>query len=340
MKKQLLTFINLAFVFAAFTQPTLTYENHRLLAEADNPMTLCEYMEPGISGAEMAWDFSQIMAKNDFVGRIISAYNEDEFKDANTELIEFTTSFFFNINEAGIYQVGYASQDNKTQVKYEQPFEKLRFPFTYQDNYATGFSGNYKYKGKLIGDIVGNAVVEADAWGELKLPNETVYKNSVRVKTEKNYTITYSPSSSTTVEILTYRWYNDAHRYPLLVLTEYKTTTNSIENVSYQAAYNINAVNSSGLNNVLLAEQVIVFPNPTHEALSLNIDAGEYQTVKLGIIDVTGKVIINDFDVELAPGKNSIDLSSKIESLTAGTYLLKILTGDQLIVKELSISNK
>lgn len=341
MKNQLLTFFALAFTFAAFAQPTLTYENHRLLPDANNPMTLCEYMEPGTSGAEKIWDFSQIVAKNEFVGRIISAYNEEEFGDANTKLIEFTTSFFFDIDESGIYQVGYASQDNKTQVKYEQPFEKLKFPFTYKDNYATSFSGNYLYNGKSIGDIDGNGVIEADAWGELKLPNETVYTNTVRVKTEKNYTITYSPTSSTTVEILTYRWYNDVHRYPLLVLTEYKTFSNSKENISYQAAYNINAVNSSGLNNkVLTGEKVTLYPNPTNEELFLNIEAEDYQSAKLAIIDVTGKTIINDFDVELVPGENSLDLSDEMQSLTAGTYLLRIKAGEQLIIKELSVSNK
>ncbi len=341
MKRHILFFLSTIFVGTVMGQPVLSYENQSLLPGIDNPMTLCEYMDPGQGGSEMVWDFSNIKAKNEFVGRIVYSYNEDEFERANTRLVEFSTSYFFNIDESGIYQVGYASEDGKTRVKYEQPFEKLKFPFAFKDNYTTNFSGEYLYNSKKIGDVIGNGTVEADGWGELKLPNNKIYENTIRVKTVKNYTIVYSNNNSSSVEILTYRWYNALHRYPLLVLTEFKNTAGNSGNVNYQAAYNINAVSSpSTIKEYSLDKQIKVYPNPSEEELYLNIASDNETVAFVSIISITGKQIIKEQELSLVTGNNTIDLSDKIQTLNAGAYILRIRKDNQIVNKEIAVSNK
>lgn len=341
MKRHLLLLVAIAFAGVVIGQPVLSYENHRLLPGMDNPMTLCEFKEPGQGGAEKVWDFSDIKPANEFVGQIVNSYSEDEFERANTKLREFKTSFYFDINESGIYQVGYSSNDGKTQVKYLQPFEKLKFPFTFEDSYITSFSGEYLYNSNKLGDIVGNGEVEADAWGELILPNNKVYQNTVRVKTVKNYTISYSATNSSSVEILTYRWYNSSHRYPLLVFTEYRTISGNNERTNYQAAYNNNAVGSpSVISELALDENINIYPNPSTDRLFVDITAEIEQAVFFSIVDITGKMVVNEYKVQLTTGANTIDLSDELQSLYAGTYFLRIRKGEQIVNKELAVSNK
>lgn len=341
MKRKLLFFLSTLFVGTLLGQPVLSYENHRLLPGVDNPMTLCEYMQPGQGGAEVIWDFSDIKAKNEFVGRIVTSYNENEFEDANTRLVEFKTSFFFDINESGIYQVGYASEDGKTQVKYQQPFEKLRFPFTYENNYTTDFAGEYLFNSKKIGDVTGGGAIEADAWGDLILPNNKLYENTLRVKTIKNYTITYSNNNISSVEILTYRWYNSMHRYPLLVLTEYKTTSGTSERINYQAAYNNNAVSApSNIIEVGFDQLVNVYPNPAEDELYIDITSNRQTIAYISIIDVTGKVVVNEKVQPLIVGKNVVNLTDELQTLKAGAYILQIRKDNEIINKEIAVSNK
>ena len=339
MKKIILSAVSFAIGAYALAQPTLKYETHSLKSGADNPMTLCEYMEPGISGQGTSWDFSGIKALKEFTGEI-SDMPVGRFDYANTQLVEFTTHFFFDITEDGMKQVGYASGDNRTQVEYTEPFEKMRFPFSYEDNYSAPFSGSYYYNNNKFGDISGVGSVEADACGKLILPGKT-YESTVRIKTVKSYTIKYSQTSETSVEITTFRWYNETHRYPLLVLTEYKTISGTHESVNHQAAYNNKAVNFKRAEPVQLIaeEEVNVYPNPVLAGeLFLDINSDNNTPAFVSISDITGKTIISEIEKALSEGKNTVDLSSELSMLKAGTYLLNVRKGRQVVVKEIVVA--
>ncbi len=336
MKKFTLILALSACLTGLMAQPVLTYQNHALKPGQDNPMTYCSYSEPGISGANIVWDFSSLVAEKQFIGEIKENY-KSAYSQANTELVEFGVCFYFDINEKNIQHVGYASADGKTKVIYSDPFEKLRYPFEMNDSYSSGFSGDYTYNDKVIGTIDGEGEVFADAWGTIKLPNNTVYDNTLRVKSTKTYSLKFG-NTSQDVEITTYRWYNKVHRYPLLTLSESKTTVNSNTSTSYQSAYNSDAI--SEISSVPIAENInlSIFPNPaSDENVFLKFNSLYSGEVSVSVFDITGKVVVASVSKSVLTGANTLDLSSELSGVKQGSYLLQLTIQDMVITEEMTI---
>ena len=319
----------------SFSQTVITHETHALLNGADNPMSYCEYKDPGTFGQNITWDFSDLEFKHAFTGFLRNAQlteNGSAFPNANTELAEFNSRFYFNVNETQIEQYGYSSADGRSRIYYETPFIKMKYPFVYGDNFSGSFSGSYEYSDAPTGTINGTYSVEADAYGTLFLPGGKEFISTLRIKTTKSYETVFS-SGTQKVEIVTYRWYNQAHRYPLLVLTEYKTTVGDNEIVNHQAAYNNNAVN---LIPSVSSESIVLYPNPASSALTCELNSSLSGTLDFELLDATGRSV-RKFNLEIIPGYQSIDLSDEIKGLRPATYMLVIGSGNSKIVKNFTI---
>ena len=336
MKKNLLllAFAGLAAVISA--QTVLTYETHALKAGEDNPMSYCEYLAPGSAGENVVWDFSTLKFQKSFTGTLRQAATTQygpNFEKANTELGEFDARFYFSVSPEKIEQYGYSSADGRGQIKYTTPFVKMKFPFEYRDAFSGSFAGGYYYTGTQTGDISGTYYVEADAWGKLILPGNSTYENTIRVKTEKSYTTQYGATEQQ-VEIVTYRWYNNAHRYPLLVLTEYTTTSGNSSTTSYQAAYNNNAVSAVSK---LTESGFKLYPNPVNNSLIVELPLAETGTLSFRIVDASGRVV-NTFEKQVDQnGFNQMDLSAEIANLMEGNYNLIISNGNSSIEENFTI---
>jgi hypothetical protein len=318
-----------------FAQPVLTFERQALKVGENNPMTFCTFSNAGVSGANVNWDFTQLKKLKDFKGTI--DYSDQlDFASANTVLEEFGTRFYYNVNEKVIEHYGFRSASGKTRIVYDTPFEKIRFPFAYSNTSESNFAGNYYSNGDIIGTIEGVGYLEADAWGTISLPG-AVYTNTLRVKSIKSYTLDFEDSSQE-VEIITYRWYNSEHRYPLLVLIETQMGTGAKARVSTQAAYNSNAVKSATSNNILeLNENVSIYPNPTYEDLNIRMNAQKSGELAVSILDISGKQVVAPILKTLTPGENTIFMERISSTLKEGVYLLKIETEDKQIIKEISV---
>jgi hypothetical protein len=208
----------------------------------------------------------------------------------------------------------------------------MKYDFEYGNSFSGSFSGSYEYDDVPTGTITGSYSVEADAFGTLILPGNKEFESTLRIKTIKTYTNEFS-SSSQEVEITTYRWYNQSHRYPLLVLTEYTTAVGENVNVNYQAAYNSNAVNAIPS---IATESVTLYPNPTSSTLNLELNTSLTGSVYFEIFDASGKVV-RKFEREAIPGHQLFDLSSEVKGLQPATYMLIISSGNEKITKSFTL---
>ncbi len=318
-----------------FSQTKITYATHALLNGEDNPMSYCEYMGPGTFGPNVTWDFSDLEFKKPFTGYLTHAQlteNGSAFPQANTELAEFNSRFYFDVNETQIEQYGYSSADGRSRIYYNTPFIKMKYDFEYGNEFSGSFSGTYEYNNVPTGTISGTYSVEADAFGTLILPGEKQFEGTLRIKTIKTYTNEFS-SSSQEVEIVTYRWYNQTHRYPLLVLTEYTTTVGENKSVNHQAAYNSNAVNSI---TPLVTESILLFPNPASSTITLEFNTTLAGSIEFEIFDAAGR-LVRKFEREVFPGHQSLNFSEEIKGLQPASYMLTIGSGNERIVKNFTI---
>ncbi|MBN2486934.1 MAG: T9SS type A sorting domain-containing protein [Bacteroidales bacterium] len=335
MKKILLFTLGTVLMQAIIAQPTLTSETHALLPGADNPMTLCKYVVPGMAGPNVVWDFSKLETTEKFSGHVKMVLADKNFSEANIELEEFGTSFFFESDEHTVNQVGYRSKDHKTVVRYEMPFVKMVFPFSYGESHLCRFSGEYTYNGQFLADVTGTGEIDADAWGTIILPNNSVYENTVRVKSVKTYTLNYSATSKQTVEVTTYRWYNSFHRYPLLVLTEYTTTQGNTSVTNYQSAYNNDAV--SGLIDAAQGidhSDISLYPNPAKDKLTITCFSPSDRQTDIKIFDMSGKLVQNISALNISAGENQITLSNELSGLKPGSYILHFTSGNHTITRD------
>lgn len=331
MKKIIISFLltNL-FLLAAFSQVSIQYSVHAIKAGIDNPMSYCTYVEPGQSGANVTWDFSALKFEKPFTGFVKNSQlsgNQGLFPKANTELAEFDSRFYFDVNENQTDQYGYISADGKTKEIYSVPFVKMKYPFNYGDAYSGVFNGVYESSDNLNGDISGTYSVEADAYGSLLLPGNVKYENVLRIKTTKTYTMIFS-NSSQDILVSTFRWYNNVYKYPLLVLTEYITKTGGGENIGHQAAYNSNAFNTkvAGDNSGILGG-ISLYPNPVRNSLIFKADFLNAGNLQFEICDVSGKQI-RSFNRQITEsGACEFDISSEIADLKPAIYLLVTMNG-------------
>ncbi len=318
-------------------QPLLTFDNHALKSGVNNPMTFCSYLPAGGDGAQIQWDFSQLKALKPFTGALAEA-GISGFESANTELEEFGVRFYYNVSEQGINHYGYVAADGRTQVIFDEPFEKIRFPFAYRDNYTSDFSGNYLSNGNNLGKIIGYASVSADAWGTLKLPGNTIFDNTLRVKEEKTYQIEFE-SGTQKVTMTTYRWYNAHHRYPLLVLIETEVLAGNSSSKNTQAAYNVNAVKNttSNLEKKSNENKINVYPNPATDKLTLECVLRQATNASISITDLSGRTLVALPDRMLQEGPNRLTLENEIATIPEGIYLIRISMAGEVHTTQVSI---
>ena len=336
MKRLAFTLLTFLFVIVSgYAQTTLTFEKHALLAGENNPMKICTYIAPGEGGENVTWDFSALKFKEDFVGylnKTTSNIDEQLFGDANTVLQEFNSKFYFNITKDGMDQLGYASMSGRSVIYYGKPFKKMVFPFTYNDEFYGYFDGNYSYDNGQKGTIDGNYSVKADGAGKLILPNNTVYENTLRVHTEKFYTLDLGTSEQL-VRINTYRWFTENHRYPILVLIEMKTKTGDRVSVTTQAAYNTDALKVTAKTDVFANADVKLYPTNVSTELNLEFGVENGGTAYAEVIDLSGKKVMALGQINMVAGHNHFVFNSQLQDLPQGAYYIHV-QGDNLNIVE------
>ena len=339
MRKLYFTSICIMFALLVSGQTVLKFETHGLVADHRNEMKITDYTDPGPSGFNAVWDFRGLKLNRDFVGTLNDPNHSKGaaiFTQANTMLEEFGNFFFFHSNESAIEQYGFMTANETTQIVYNKPFVKMRYPFTFGSSFVGSFNGTYFANQKELGNIIGLYAVDGDGMGTLLLPGNMVYENALRVKEVKAFDQTLS-NRRYDIETVTYRWYVNGHRFPILVLITNTTTYPDGRNfTSTQAAYNPVAL-KEGANpldvEVQLSNATLkTYPNPYQDFINIRFDISQQSQVNLSVYDVNGrlvKVLHNGID---SAGDKLYQFSAKEMQLGAGVYIVKL----NVNVKEIS----
>jgi hypothetical protein len=331
MKKLLLSLLSFSFLTVSFAQTSITYQTHGLIADQMNFMKLCNYADPGISGKNAVWDFTSLNIKSDFEGTFgearISEY-AGVFKETNIVVEEFGNYFFFNVSEDAMEQYGFISGDGSTTIRYDDPFVKMKFPFSFGDSYSGDYSGKIS-GGCKTGVISGNYSVEADGLGTLSLPHDVTYDNALRICETKSFTQSLS-GEVLQMEIVTYRWYINENRLPLLsLIRKCSHLPDGDTIITTQAAYNpilfARPASPLAANSQAKSLQFNAFPNPFNDLLNISFNLPEKSGVEMAVFSLDGKLIRKIVIGELQPGWHSQQLPATETGLVRGTYLLKIL---------------
>jgi len=320
--------IGLTIALTSHAQTILTFKSHGLQPNEKNPMMLTKYVAPGADGQDVTWNFSSLEATSNFTANIQNPYplkGSNRFTASNTTLEEFGNYFFFNSNSNLLEQYGYLSNNGSVAIEYSKPFVKMRYPFSFNSFYSGSFEGKYYSNDKAIGDIEGTYQVVGDAIGTLLLPDGKSFRNALRVKETKDYNQILN-GSTTSIQEISYRWYVNDYRFPILVLISCNYTfENGQHSTTTRAAYNSNVMlsddsltgNSSGC-------KLEVFPNPYYEKVNINLHIDSRSKVNITVYDLIGKRIAILADKYEDAGDFTYNFSAKEIGLARGTYIVKV----------------
>ena len=232
MKKLALPLIGILFPLSVFSQFSL--ESSSTLPRANDTIVkqCVEYRDPGRSGANVLWDFSELELLDD-------AYtiSYGQIGDSLTGT-EHRTTYYYGVSGDSLFFHGY--EKNTTWMKYVRPELLLKYPVHYGDSLQSYYQGLGKYCTDLSLDVMGTTDVKADAYGFMVLPSGDTLRHVLRVRSFKRMaegsdildlrrfersllspllpidSIDCRLSNDTAIlEIETFRWYALGYRYPV-----------------------------------------------------------------------------------------------------------------------------
>lgn len=171
----------------------------------------------GASGSDVTWDFSNLNPNDSLINEIVhpdSTPYRGKFPNADVAEKNGEGLYVFQEVGNGNNQV-WGVTDQDVVFEYNNPYQAIFRPITYQDSLMDTARRSYQTQGFSY-EGTGFTKTKVDGWGTLKLPNGT-YTNVLRIRLEQLYKDTAQASGSiTTTKIITYTWFNDEYKSPIL----------------------------------------------------------------------------------------------------------------------------
>jgi hypothetical protein len=307
---------------------------HILRAGDEHYFNIANNVDPGLSGHNQVWDFSNLEQKSTLTSYMYSAYtsaNSTDIPEANTILEEFETKFYFKISEGIIEQYGTVSKNN-TITKFDEPFVKMVFPFNYGDSYSGNFSGTVIGANNYTASFSGTYLLEADSYGTLILPGNITYKNVFRIKTVKEQSYNNKPCNCATIS---YKWYSYDVRYPLLTIIQNKSSkgTKTFRTAYYSKAKENTSQENKNFN--LASENITakIYPNPFMDEFNLDYTIASDSDIRIEIYDNSGRKVSSIQKVNQKAGNYTKTFKSDKIGNQLGMFHIRIIAGNDVISK-------
>jgi len=330
MKKIIALSFAVAMVASAMAQPAITFAKHALRAGDVHETRRVNSVEPGASGANVVWDFSECQILGD-------VYTES-LGSADGRIVVTGgggTNFQFDVTPYGNDFYGYKLSSYS--VVYEKPVLKTKYPFSYMDQHSGEYYG-YIAQGEQKFVIDGAFSSEVDGYGTLKLPNGITLNNVLRVKTTEAQQQFYCSTNSYTE--VKYLWYAQEFRYPVFVSINVTNEMNGRKSESKTAHVNVAAltpvapVGNSDDNAKLATREVDhkVYPNPVQSEANITYTLVEDTKVNIAVYSVANLCLSKIVDGKLqSAGKYAYSYTPQ----APGTYFVRFAFGDKVYVEQI-----
>ena len=337
MKKIFITAVLISsFWFTSQAQFLMKSNTHILRTGDEHYFNITNNVDPGAKGPSIVWAFGNLQDNSTLTSYMYSAYTTPysiDIPEANTVLEEFKTKFYFKASDGIIEQYGTVSKNN-TITKYDKPFVKMIFPFNYGDSFSGDFSGTVEGANNYKANFTGTYLLEADAYGTLILPGNIVYKNVFRIKTVKEQC--YNNNNSCNCATISYKWYSEDVRYPLLTIIQSQTSKGikTIRTAYYSKAENNNNEDNNKTHK-LNSENIEanIYPNPFMDEFKLDYTIALDSDVRIEIYDNSGKKISSIQKLNQKAGYYTETINSDKIGNQLGMFHIRIIAGNDVVSK-------
>ncbi|OJV39292.1 MAG: hypothetical protein BGO29_01600 [Bacteroidales bacterium 36-12] len=330
-----------------FAQHRLTREFNTLRPADQIVKQQVEFKDPGSSGRQLTWDFRMLQPLNE-------EYSLKYFIPDSTRMdticgMEHRTRYYYSQKRDSVWAIGF--ENATTMMEYHAPELRMRFPFGYGDTLFSYFEGSGEYSRMLKLSVKGYTSVEADAEGELLLPDFESVKNALRIRTLRYYT--EIGMDSTEMQLDTYSWYAEGIRYPVFesVKTDIirrRKTGNGNESVSdttifttsfyYPPLMQTSQVQTEPLpensdNTLTGAEAVFteakLLPNPVVQQLHIQYKLTRNARIWFTVHNNVGISVCQTTPMDMTEGYH--DTTINMGHLLTGTYMLYVHVDDMVL---------
>jgi len=352
MKTIFYTFLLFFLPTVLFAQTSLTFSNNGLVVGDSYTFREIQFPDPGNSGSKQIWDFTGIQyTGKSQISNMQSAADPKlaGAADYNLSLSENGYDFFMNANANMVEECGYENTSLKMTLAYSDPVVKMKYPFSYGEQFSDHFIGVAFYNETSKIDFFGDHVVTADGYGTLILP-DGIFENTLRVKSVKKG-LQINMCGMTDVNVTKYNWYVSGFRYPVMSLTIAENQPNGgtlqITKMAFTNTQQQNQIKSSSLtetkvsasqatsDNKVIKQDVTVTisPNPFVDKLNYNYFLSEPMPVSLELYSVTGKGNGWLVKSQIQPvGLHTGELNAVMYSLSQGVYFLRFTFDKQVVI--------
>jgi hypothetical protein len=343
MKKLLVLSLLLIIAAIASSQVVLTFSKNGLFAGDSVYTQEIKFISPGNSGPDQIWDFSKI----EFTGNNpVSLTSEmplkhlDGLDNSNLILNDHGYEYYLNSNKDILEELGLTSKDYS--FVFSDPMLKMKYPFSYGENFTDKYSGTGYYREDKKVDISGNYTVFADGYGTIILPDK-ILKNAMRLRIEETGT-QLNPCNSIDRKIQRYLWYvpNAKHAVLGFTISEY-TFSGEDPKITYTGFINQKMYNSFDLNTAatnldagdLAESSVVLFPNPFNKRLSYNYFLREQMQVSVELVNISGSRLAFLLDNKVQQeGMHTGEFDASSINLPMGVYYLRFTFGKKVVVSK------
>lgn len=310
----------IGFVFVSMqniAQPTLTAANTNMVLGETGSISSYNWVAPGNSGANQIWNFSALTTNTTgfngtYTITTIPSSITAQYPNANIAY-KFSYGYdIYKISNSSWQSYGHNSNFG-TQLIYQDPADKLRYPFTFGDTYTDTFIYS---QGSLISKRT--STVTADGYGTIILPGGT-FSNVLRVYSHSVGKDSSSPSNQYNIVSDYYFWIMPNIHYPILQNTIYNSS-----GTIYNDLKVLNFISSGIFDPASVIKSFNIYPNPNNgKTLYLDLNLTENAKYEIAIIDNLGREVLKTSSDQIFEGYNfrMIDVSG----LESGIYNVSII---------------
>lgn len=321
MKKLLLfTFLLTPFI-ALVAQPTISSSINGGAGDVFNYIDVqTEGFDPGAAGANVTWDFSDIIESGAEYGYtlvdVASTPDGGDFPGSNLAADNGADTYGYFKVTANEF-TNYGASTSTSIVFYENPEEIFIYPMSFgttntDDFYSEFFSGIPFVRS-------GSVTMEVDAYGTLILPSGT-YTDVLRVKVKEDYMDEADLLPTPIIyDFTNYYWLKTGVKGPLFQYFDL-ITDGGFPFESQQAAYAENIAVGIAEQNTI--QNLTIFPNPVKDIATI-IVPDDINRADVFIYNNLGQVVSSTVETV---NHNTIALS--VDKLQSGVYMIAITEGD------------
>lgn len=347
MKKIILSSVFLAMSVSLLAQTSLTYKSNALVTGDVNVYREIQFVDQGNAGPNQIWDFSKIQVTGKSPEsniQSVASKNLSGVSDYNLLLNDGGYEYFFNFTENGFEEKGFINIEKELTLVYSDPIVKMKYPFSFGEQFTDTYTGIAYYKGVSRIDVSGGYTVAADAFGTLIFPDRVI-KNTLRLKITRNG-LDRNMCGSTVSNSVRYLWYAPGMRYPVMNITTMEYQSNSqVPTVTKSASINLEQRDESNTiagsdepqNQVDKSDvSVILFPNPFSEKITYNYFLRKQLPVSIELYDMTGNSRVQLVKNQIQPeGLHTGELDGMVNGLTPGIYYIRFTFDKKVVISKI-----